>query len=239
MLAAGSGSRVGAAGNKVYLPLAGRPVLAWSLRAFVAADVSRLVLVIRPEDRPVAMETVRDHVPGPVELVEGGAARHDSEYAALALLAPDIRAGVIDAVAIHDGARPLLHPDLVHATVRAALTHGAAVPGVAVEDLVLRLVSAGPAAGGGPSRVGSADGAWAGPRLVRVQTPQAFRAGPLLDSYERAAVDGFAGTDTAACVERYAGMRVHHVPGDPRNIKVTYRRDLAVAAALLEGSDTG
>jgi 2-C-methyl-D-erythritol 4-phosphate cytidylyltransferase len=69
--------------------------------------------------------------------------------------------------------------------------------------------------------------------LVRVQTPQAFRAGLLLDAYERAEADGFGGTDTAACVERYAGVPVRCVPGDPRNVKVTYRADLALAEALL------
>ena len=69
--------------------------------------------------------------------------------------------------------------------------------------------------------------------LVRVQTPQAFRADLLLAAYERADADCFAGTDTAACVERYAGIAVHCIPGDPRNVKVTYRPDLALAERLL------
>ena len=76
----------------------------------------------------------------------------------------------------------------------------------------------------------------AGRRLVRVQTPQAFRAAELLAAYEQADRDGFTGTDTAACVERYAGLRVHCLPGDPRNLKVTYRADLDLAARLLARS---
>jgi 2-C-methyl-D-erythritol 4-phosphate cytidylyltransferase len=72
--------------------------------------------------------------------------------------------------------------------------------------------------------------------LVRVQTPQAFRSSLLLAAYQAAAVDGFTGTDTAACVERYEGLAVHVVDGDPRNIKVTYADDLFTAELILETS---
>jgi 2-C-methyl-D-erythritol 4-phosphate cytidylyltransferase len=69
--------------------------------------------------------------------------------------------------------------------------------------------------------------------MVRVQTPQAFRSGPLLAAYQAAAADGFTGTDTAACVERYEGVAVQVVSGDPRNIKVTYPDDLFTAELIL------
>ncbi len=61
------------------------------------------------------------------------------------------------------------------------------------------------------------------------------RSGPdlLLSAYRRADADCFTGTDTAACVERYAGIPVHCIPGDPRNVKVTYRADLVLAERLL------
>jgi 2-C-methyl-D-erythritol 4-phosphate cytidylyltransferase len=213
VLAGGSGTRLGAEGNKVYLPLAGRPLLTWSLAAFAAApSVGRLVLVTRAADRAHAERAAEGL---DVEIVPGGATRHDSEWAALRLLAPAIRAGELDVVAIHDGARPVVAEQLIEDTIAAARTHGAVVPGIPMTDLVdadLR-----PVAG----------------TLVRVQTPQAFRAGLLLEAYTRAEVDGFAGTDTAACVERYAGVPVHCVPGDPRNIKVTYRADVPLAEALL------
>jgi 2-C-methyl-D-erythritol 4-phosphate cytidylyltransferase len=213
VLAGGSGTRLGAEGNKVYLPLAGRPLLSWSLAAFAAApSIGRLVLVTRPADHPDAEHAAAGL---DVEIVTGGATRHDSEWAALRLLAPAIRAGAIDVVAIHDGARPVVAERLIEDTVAAAREHGAVVPGVPLTDVT-------------DERLHPVAGA-----LVRVQTPQAFRAGVLLDAYERAELDGFAGTDTAACVERYAGMPVHCVPGDPRNLKVTYRADLALAEALL------
>ena len=60
---------------------------------------------------------------------------------------------------------------------------------------------------------------------------------PLLEAYECAARDGFTGTDTSACVERYAKVRVHCLPGDPRNLKVTYPQDLFLAERLLALAD--
>jgi 2-C-methyl-D-erythritol 4-phosphate cytidylyltransferase len=220
VLAGGSGTRVGAEGNagvnKVYLPLAGRPLLSWALDAFAQAlSIGRLVLVARPADRPYAQQAA-DAVTGlRVEIVAGGATRHGSEWAALRLLAPAIRAGELDVVAIHDGARPVVARQLIEDAVAAARKYGAAVPGVELTDVARDGLH--PVEG----------------TLVRVQTPQAFRADLLLDAYERAEVDCFAGTDTAACVERYAGVPVHCIAGDPRNVKVTYRPDLAVAERLL------
>jgi 2-C-methyl-D-erythritol 4-phosphate cytidylyltransferase len=214
VLAGGSGSRLGAEGNKVYLPLAGRPLLAWSLAAFARAPaVGRLVLVTRPADHGPAEQAARDT---PAEIVDGGATRHDSEWAALRLLAPAIRAGELDVVAIHDGARPLVTQRLIADVVTAAREHGAAVPGVPLADVADRDLT--PVTG----------------TLVRVQTPQAFRADLLLAAYERADTDCWTGTDTAACVERYAGIPVHCIPGDPRNVKVTYRPDLTLAERLLD-----
>jgi 2-C-methyl-D-erythritol 4-phosphate cytidylyltransferase len=215
VLAGGSGTRLGADGNKVYLPLAGRPLLSWSLEAFAQAPgIGRLVLVTRPADRSQARHAA-ESVARPVEIVDGGAARHDSEWAALRLLAPAIRAGELDVVAIHDGARPVVSRRLIEDALAAAREYGAAVPGVALSDVADRDLR--PVAG----------------TLVRVQTPQAFRADLLLEAYERADADCFTGTDTAACVERYAGIAVHCIPGDPRNVKVTYRPDLALAERLL------
>jgi 2-C-methyl-D-erythritol 4-phosphate cytidylyltransferase len=72
--------------------------------------------------------------------------------------------------------------------------------------------------------------------MVRVQTPQAFRGAPLLSAYQAAASDGFTGTDTASCVERYEGLPVQVVSGDPRNIKVTYADDLFTAELILTTS---
>jgi 2-C-methyl-D-erythritol 4-phosphate cytidylyltransferase len=226
VLAGGSGTRVGGDGNKVYLPLAGRRLVSWALQAFAdVRAVRRLVLVVRPADRQLAEETVDREVRAKVEIVEGGATRHGSEWAALQHLAPGIRAGDLDVVAIHDGARPLTGRRLIGDTITAARVYGAAVPGVPLED-----------AGVPHPELGVLHEP-AERRLIRVQTPQAFRALPLLEAYECAARDGFTGTDTAACIERYAQLRVHCLPGDPRNLKVTYPQDLFLAERLLALAD--
>lgn len=221
VLAGGSGSRFGAAGNKAYASLAGQTVLARSLNAFAAlGEITRLVLVIREADRVEAVAACRREVGADVELVMGGATRHESEAAALTHLAPAIGAGEVGVVLIHDAARPLVGASLVRSVVAGAARFGAALPALADADLV---------------RVGD-DGRITGAPtgdLARVQTPQGFSATALLTAFQAAAREQFAGTDTASCIERFSDTEVRWVPGDPANIKITYPGDLAVAEVLL------
>lgn len=221
VLAGGSGTRLGADGNKVYLPLGGRPVIAWSLEALSGvAGIGTVVLVVRAEDRDLAAAL---GLPG-VEIVPGGASRQDSELAGLRHLATRIEAGAIDTVLIHDGARPLVSPALVAEVLRVARETGGAVPGLPRDDLAVAC----------PGGTGVAGPAPAG--MVAVQTPQGFRAAPLLAAYEQAAAAGFAGTDTASCMERFApDVAVRGVVGDERNFKITYLHDLWVAEQVLTG----
>lgn len=224
VLAAGAGTRVGGSRNKVYLPLAGRCILTWSLELLRRVPgIGRLVLAVRAGDLELAGEALDRELPGvPVDLVTGGATRHESEYRAILHLADEIRRGRIDVVLVHDAARPLAPVGLAEKVLAAALRTGAAIPGLPLDDVVevdrRGLVS-------GPGR----------DELVSVQTPQAFRGALLLAAYEAAALDGFTGTDTSSCVERYGGLRVQVVPGDPRNLKVTYADDLFTAERLLGG----
>jgi 2-C-methyl-D-erythritol 4-phosphate cytidylyltransferase len=221
VLAGGSGTRVGAGTNKVYLPLAGRRVVSWSfVWAREVPDVVRHVLVVRAADVALARETLDQDLPGlPVEIVTGGSCRHESEQAALDLLAPAVAAGELDVVAVHDGARPLAGPSLVRSVLATAAEVGGAVPGLPAEGLL-------------PVDPRSPDGE----RLVRVQTPQAFRAAGLLAAYAAAARDGYQGTDTASSLEVYGDLDVRIVPGSPTNLKVTYPHDLVLAERLLAGS---
>ncbi len=217
LLAAGSGSRVGAGINKVLLPLDGIPLLVHSIRtALTVPDLHRLVVVVRPEDAEAVSAAIAPHL-GTYDLwlVDGGAERHDSEYRALEVLRTDIEAGEIDVVALHDAARPLASEALFSRVIQAAARHGAAVP-------VLRT-----------GQLNLADGALAPPDLGAVQTPQAFAASALLLAYDAAEADGFGGTDTAASLERYTDLAVQAVDGETTNLKVTFPEDLALAEALL------
>jgi 2-C-methyl-D-erythritol 4-phosphate cytidylyltransferase len=216
ILAAGSGTRVGAEVNKVLLALRDLPVLVWSVRdALALPDVRRLVLVVRPEDRDAVEAAVAPHLGDrEVLVVDGGATRHASEWAAIQVLADDVVSGEVDVVVVHDGARPLAGLALWTAVVDAAREVGGAIPVVPVDRLLHADLTP------------VADDAGA------VQTPQAFRADALLSSYRAAADDGFEGTDTAACVAAYADVPVVAVPSTSLNLKVTFPEDVALATEL-------
>jgi 2-C-methyl-D-erythritol 4-phosphate cytidylyltransferase len=222
VLAAGLGTRVGADGNKAYLPLAGRSMVAWSLNVVTQVpQIGRSVLVYRRGERDLARDTVTAELPAAtVELVEGGESRHASEFNVLRYLADDIESGAVDVVLIHDAARPLAGNDMFVTALSVAREFGGAIPALTIPDVVQR----------GPDGVESTSGS---SRLVRVQTPQAFRARPLLRAYRAAAAEGFEGTDTSSCIEKYTDEQVRTFPGDEGNLKVTYAQDLAVAGRLL------
>jgi 2-C-methyl-D-erythritol 4-phosphate cytidylyltransferase len=217
ILAAGSGSRVGAETNKVLLPLGDTTVLGHSVRAALEVpDVVRLVLAVRAGDEDAVREAVAPLLGDrEVLLVPGGETRHASEWRALQALADDVDARRLDVIAVHDGARPLAGPALFEATLAAAREHGGALPVTELPGLVARDLRR------------AVDG------VVGVQTPQAFRAVPLLEAHRRAAADGYESTDTAACFERYADLPVVAVPGSATNLKVTFPEDVEVAERLL------
>jgi 2-C-methyl-D-erythritol 4-phosphate cytidylyltransferase len=217
ILAAGSGTRVGGDTNKVLLPLGDSTVLGQSVRAVLDVDdVTRLVIGVRAGDEEAVAAAVAPLL-GDQEarLVAGGATRHASERAALMALSEDVAAAEVDLIAVHDAARPLAGAELFRATIAAAREHGGAVPATPLPALLHRDLR----------RVGDA--------LVGVQTPQAFRAAPLLEAHRRAAEDGYESTDTAACFERYADLPVVAVPSGPENLKVTFPEDVAIAESLL------
>ncbi|MBX7456289.1 2-C-methyl-D-erythritol 4-phosphate cytidylyltransferase [Mycolicibacterium sp. 3033] len=220
VLAAGSGSRVGADGNKAYLRLDGRSMLVWSLDTLARMpEVARTVLVFRQGESDLARGTVARELPGAaVEFVEGGPTRHQSELNVLRYLAGDIDSGGVDVVLIHDAARPLAGAGMFSTAITLARGVGGALPAVAVTGL---------------ARVGDGAVRPLTEVVVRVQTPQAFRAREVLAAYRCAERDGFEGTDTSSCVERYTGVRVHTFPGSAANLKVTYPGDVAVAHHLL------
>lgn len=217
VLAAGSGSRVGADRNKVLLDLTGRPVLAWSLvDALALPGVRRVLLVVRPGEANAVGEAVAPYLgDGEVHVVEGGATRHASEWQAVRVLAPAVDAGEIELVAIHDGARPLAGRPLWEAVLTAAGEYGGAIPVAPVVGLVTRDLRAVPG------------------ELAGVQTPQAFAARELVAAYRAADADGFEATDTAGCLARYTDVRVAAVPSGPGNLKITFPEDLGLAESLV------
>jgi 2-C-methyl-D-erythritol 4-phosphate cytidylyltransferase len=221
VLAAGSGTRVDQEFNKVFLPLVARPVLGYSLTTMDRSPaVDRIVLVVRPVDWERGELLVAGlALSKPCLLERGGSTRQESELAGLLALAGVIEQGLIDVVAIHDGARPFASGRLVAEVVATARRYGGAIPALPVVEQLYET---------GPDRVRPL----AATGLVRAQTPQAFWAAPLLEAYRKAAVEGFSGSDTAETVERYSSLEVRIVPGEARNLKITFPEDLIEAEDL-------
>lgn len=218
VVAGGAGTRFG--GPKQYAPLAGRPLVSWSVGACRQAT-DGVVLV-------VAEGAARDPFGADV-VVTGGPTRAASVRRGLAAVPADAAV-----VVVHDAARPLATAALVRAVV-GALDDPAvdgAVCACALADTVKR-VRPVPGAGagtrtGGDGVLGDVAATLDRDALVAVQTPQAFRAGVL----RRAHRGDPEATDDAALVERL-GATVRVVAGDPRNLKVTTPADLALAEQLL------
>lgn len=225
VLCAGQGTRMGAGRNKVFLPLAGRPVLAHALDAFSrAASIDEIIVVAQRDEivrcqREVVERYGLSHVRA---VIAGGATRHQSEACALALLRARILAREIAIVLVADGARPLVTVADIERVIAAARACGGAllVTPFAASDVVLRLDAVAGAT------VVPLEG------LARAQTPQAFAAGPLLAAFDTAAAEAFEGTDTAATFERL-GYPVAAVRGAATNLKITTPDDLPRAEALL------
>ncbi len=228
VLAGGSGTRVQADVNKVYLPIRDRDMLEYSLETMDRSPrISRVVLVVRDSDVSDAELLIAEAMPSKLtDVIVGGSSRHRSEMAGLNALRSEIESGAVDLVAIHDGARPFMTLDLLEQVIDAAAKYGGAVPGLTIDEPLYRR---------------EADRAVMLPpdSLRRVQTPQAFLARPLITAYDAAAVDGFEGVDTAETVERYADVETAIVPGDPRNLKVTFVEDFFAAEEYALEWDKG
>lgn len=211
ILAAGRSERFGQ--DKVFLELLGTPVLLYSARAFLEAGVEELVVVVREGAEPRAAALLQG-LGIPVRVVTGGARRRDSSYAG-------VERAQGQYVLIHDAARPLVSPELIRRVLTAAEKHGAAVPVLPVVD-TLRYTKNGFLKAETVPR----------PGLVAMQTPQGFRRDLLLPALRECDED--LPDDAAALLAR--GIPVATVPGDPRNIKLTYPEDLRLAALLLSSA---
>lgn len=207
--------------NKVLLPVAGQPIIAWSLRAFTKHPaIDRVVLVCSSADRRELAEIISTTELRATELIVGGQERADSERAALHYLRDQIDTGSVGVIAIHDGARPFISADLISRSLGALAQHSVvgAVPALSAPALLVgRRESLGPLPPG---------------EVVRVQTPQVFRARPLLRAYDTAATTGFVGTDTSSYIEQCESGSVQVVDGEEQNFKVTFMPDLARAQRL-------
>lgn len=217
--AAGCGRRMGAGGNKQYLPLGDRPILARTLARLARLPmVTALQVIVPEEERDFCRREIveRYGLAKVAGIVAGGAERQDSVRNGLAACAaaPD------DLVLIHDGVRPFFPAGQIAPLLAAAAAEGAALLAIPAQDTVKEVVD------GRVVRTLERRTLW------QVQTPQAFRFAVIDAAHRKAAAAGRAGTDDAALVE-WCGGTVVVLPGDPLNLKLTTPADLALAGALL------
>ncbi len=226
VVAAGSGIRFGGDTPKQFLPLAGMPLAAHSIRTFRALPEVREVAVVLPRKRfddwsaQLAPFLEGDGL-SPVRFAPGGAARQDSSFAGLEALGGDC-----NLLAVHDAARPGVDAALIRRVFAAAQVRGAAIPATRPADTLWR------------TRDGQVAEAVDRERIAAAQTPQCFRPDVLLPAFAAARRAGFSGSDEASLV-RKAGHPVAVVEGGPGNLKVTEPGDLDVLRFGAPPSRTG
>jgi 2-C-methyl-D-erythritol 4-phosphate cytidylyltransferase len=205
---------------KVMLPLAGRPLLAHTLKAFEEARTIDQVVLVTAEEllASAAMEVVDAcQIRKVRHIVPGGTRRQDSVRLGLQAIEPGCHL-----VAIHDGARPLITAGLIDRVVTQAARHGAAALAVRPGDTVRR--------GEDETFLVTLDRN----KLWLMQTPQAFAFQLIRSAHQQAVDRELLGTDDVALVEAM-GHPVRVVPGHYENIKVTTPADLRYAEAVLSG----
>lgn len=218
IVAAGKSKRMNAKVDKAFLNLGTKPVLAYSVEAFQACeDIDGVILVVR-RDRVAAARAMAEMFgcSKVKRVVAGGAERQVSVWAGLKILSEDV-----SVVAVHDGARPCVTPDLISETVKAAKRYGSGVAATKVTDTV-KLVQRGFTVTKTLDRT----------KLWTVQTPQTFKRDLLEKCFATMRKKGASVTDEASVLE-LCKKRVHLVPSAVPNVKITTPDDLALAAIML------
>ena len=221
ILAGGTGERFGKEGGKQLVEIAGKPILTWSAEAFDAVGDIGLIVIVCPEDRrDEYLKRAIDPFPfvTPVVLAPAGSIRQESAFSGLEFVGDEY-----DYVVLHDGARPLISPELILHTINTVKGNfdvdGAVVAHPAVDTL--KVVEDGVIMGTPDRSV-----------FWNAQTPQVFRTGIYRRAHASALSDGFVGTDDASLIERLGG-KVLVVEGKRDNIKLTVPEDYVMLASLV------
>jgi len=213
IVAGGSGTRMNSNIPKQFLLLSGRPLLMHCLYAFNIACKETEIVIVLPETFIEEWEKLcRTHgINIKHTVVPGGETRFQSVKNALPLIANE------GFVAVHDGVRPLVTPELINYCYDSAVVMGNAVPVIPVNESIR-----------------SVDGSESRPedrrRFRLVQTPQVFKVINLKKAYEQEYDITF--TDDASVIER-TGEKINLISGNPGNLKITSPDDLRIAESLF------
>ena len=220
LLAGGSSDRFNNEENKVYFPIGGKPALSWALETLDNSDkVDSILLVVRDEDWEKTNNVIELVNPGKLSGVTiGGNTRHESEYQGLTYLKERPDVSEEDLILIHDGARPLLPNYLLDELINVAIKYGASAPGNNSNNLMKK------------EEFNKKE---MQETIVEIQTPQIFPASELWKSYELAKLDNWQALDTTECVSKYSELEAVVIPGDPRNMKVTFIEDIFILEEMI------
>lgn len=215
--AAGSGKRMGAGHNKLFLELADKPILIHTLDVFEKDPAcAGIILAVKSGEREqIKALLVRFSITKVRGLVDGGGERQES-------VAACIRAHTSGGIVlVHDAARPFVHRHVIRELVKVASLSGAAIAGVKAKDTMKFATD------------GIVEKTVDREKLWIIQTPQAFRFELLQEASEEAETAGFLGTDESMLVERL-GHPIYMVESTYDNVKMTTREDLVFGEIILE-----
>ena len=211
LCAAGRSLRMGGT-DKIDYMLGGKPVHRWAAECLLAYPQTTELVIVVPAEKQAAFSAVYAD-DARVKVCAGGATRQDSVANGVHAL------GEVDLIAVHDGARPFLRPELIDAVCRAAMEVGGAIPAVPVTDTIH--VTRDGLAVATPDRS----------TLSAAQTPQIFRREIMLDVLQRVKEEHLAVTDDCSAAVA-CGYACRIVPGSADNMKITSPSDLAQAERI-------
>ncbi|NII29886.1 2-C-methyl-D-erythritol 4-phosphate cytidylyltransferase [Pseudoflavitalea sp. X16] len=219
IVAGGSGMRMGTMVPKQFLPLQGKPVLWYTLTAFLDAFPDLEIILVLPEAH---LQTGQDilrstYAPDRIWMTVGGETRFHSVRNGLSHIHQH------SIVFVHDGVRCLLTPQLIRRCCQMAQERGNAIPSITAVDSI---------------RIETFDGnEFIDRSKVRIiQTPQTFYSDIVKAAFEQEYEESF--TDEASVVERL-GVKIHLIEGEATNIKITHPIDVLIAEKILEEREMG
>lgn len=214
--AAGSGKRMGAGQNKLFLQLQNKPILMHTLQVFEDdPNCTGIWVAVKDEEREEIKQLLQTYNIHKVKgLPTGGKERQHSVHACIKEMKN------VQIVLVHDAARPFITPTIIKQLAETAYFQGAAIAGVKVKD-TMKVV-----------REGIIEETIDRELLWSIQTPQAFKFDVLAKAEDVAEKIGFLGTDEGMLVERL-GHKIHIVESSYENIKMTTKEDLIFGEAIL------
>lgn len=215
--AAGSGKRMGAGQNKLFLSLGGKPIIIHTLEVFQSDEnCTGIWLAVKDEERQYIQQLLEKYGITKVKgLPNGGEERQHSVYACIKEMQQ------VDIVLVHDAARPFITKPIISRLVKEAYEKGAVIAGVKAKDTMKKVND------GVIVETVDRESLW------MIQTPQAFRFDLLKRAEEAAEEVGFLGTDEAMLVERL-NHQVYIVESTYENVKITTKEDLVFGEAILK-----